>query len=317
MTADAGRRGRLVGFDWLRGIALALVVLRHVLEVTDLPVTRDVLVLDQGQLGVALFCAMAGFFALGGRQPTGRWALDRARRLFPAYWIVTVALFTANALTGYKPASASLFVAQMLGIGYFTHGGAHLINVPSWYLSLILTCYAAAGIVRSLPRPRATLSALAALTVALVALQVQSDFTRQILAFLAGMALRAFAVSTAPVAIRTALVALLPAGAWAWPDAGYAAWAIAALILADAWPWREHPVVRFVADHSYEMFLVHGPIVVLFVRLARLPLAAAIALALLVTVLVAVALRRGVTFLESLAPRNRQASSPALGFPPR
>src|SRR5207247_7526070 len=52
MTPDAGRRGRLVGFDWLRGIALFLVVLRHVLEVTNLPVTRDVLVLDQGQLEI-------------------------------------------------------------------------------------------------------------------------------------------------------------------------------------------------------------------------------------------------------------------------
>src|SRR5207247_11307667 len=97
MTPDAGRRGRLVGFDWLRGIALFLVVLRHVLEVTNLPVTRDVLVLDQGQLGVALFCAMAGFFALGGSQPVGRWALDRARRPFPAYWIATAARLAAYA----------------------------------------------------------------------------------------------------------------------------------------------------------------------------------------------------------------------------
>jgi len=317
MTPDAGRRGRLVGFDWLRGIALFLVVLRHVLEVTNLPVTRDVLVLDQGQLGVALFCAMAGFFALGGSQPVGRWALDRARRLFPAYWIVTAALFAANAVTSYKPASLSLFVSQMLGLGYFTHGGEHLINVPSWFLSLILTCYAIAAVVRGLPRRRTVLAALLVVSVALVVLRVQTDFTRQILAFVGGMSLRTFAVPALSGRLRAGLVVLLAGVPWLEPDFGYAAWALAAMIIAEAAAWPDGAIVRFIADYSYEMFLVHGPIVVLFVRMIHLPLPWALGLALITTVVTAIALHRGVLWMESLAARGRSSPSPVLIARPR
>jgi len=317
MTPDAGRRGRLVGFDWLRGIALFLVVLRHVLEVTNLPVTRDVLVLDQGQLGVALFCAMAGFFALGGSQRVGRWALDRARRLYPAYWIVTAALFAANGVTSYKPASVSLFISQMLGLGYFTHGGEHLINVPSWFLSLIFTCYVIAAIVRSLPHRRTVLVALLVLSVIVVAARVQTDFTRQIVAFVSGMVLRTFAVPALSGRLRAGLVVLLAGAPWLWPDGGYAAWALAAMLIAEAGTWRDGFVVRFIADHSYEMFLVHGPIVVLFVRMIHLPLPWALGLALVVTVVAAIALHRAVDWLESLAARGRPSPSPVLIAPPR
>jgi peptidoglycan/LPS O-acetylase OafA/YrhL len=317
MSAEIGRRGRFVGFDWLRGIALALVVFRHVLEVTGLPLTRDVLVLDQGQLGVALFCAMAGFFALGGSHSVGRWAVDRARRLFPAYWVVTAVLFAANAVTGYKPASLSLFVSQMLGLGYFTHGGEHLVNVPSWFLSLILTCYAIAAVVRVLPRRRPALLGLLVLTVALVALGVQADFTRQVLAFVCGMSLRAFAVSAAPASHRTALVVLLVPIAWLSPDFGYAAWAVAALVVAEAGSWADGRIVRFVAEYSYEMFLVHGPVVVLFVRMLHLPVASALALAVVVTVVVAIALRRAIDAVASLAARGRRSPEPVLVVPPR
>jgi peptidoglycan/LPS O-acetylase OafA/YrhL len=317
MTPAAGRQGRLVGFDWLRGFALFLVVLRHVLEVTNLPVTRDVLVLDQGQLGVALFCAMAGFFALGGHQPVGRWALDRARRLYPAYWIVTAALFAANAVTSYKPASLSLFISQMLGLGYFTHGGEHLINVPSWYLSLILTCYVIAAVVRSLPRRRPVLTALLVLSVVVVAFKVQTDFTRQIVAFLGGMSLRTLAVPALSGRWRVGLIILLAGVPWLWPDLGYAAWALAAMLIAEAAAWRDGFIVRFIADHSYEVFLVHGPIVVLFVRMIHLPLPWALGLALVATVVAAIALHRAVDWLEAVAARGRSSPSPVLIAPPR
>ncbi len=302
--ADAGPR-RLVGLDWLRSIALVLVVLRHVSEVTAVPITPDVLGLDQGQIGVALFCAMAGFFALGGSRPVGRWAFDRARRLFPAYWVVTLALFAANAVTSYKPATPSLFVSQMLGLGYFTHGGEHLINVPSWFLSLILTCYAIAAVVRVAPGCRPVMVGWLAVIIVMVAFRVQTDFTRQILAFVCGMSVAAFAVPAAPPAFRAALIMLLAGVPWLWPDLGYAAWAVAALIVAAAAPWPDGRIVSFVADHSYEMFLVHGPIVVFFVRMMRVPLVWALGLALIVTVMTAVSLRRGVLFLESLAVRGR------------
>jgi len=67
-------------------------------------------------------------------------------------------------------------------------------------------------------------------------------------------------------------------------------------------PWPDGPIARFVADHSYEMFLVHGPIVVLFVRMMHLPLAWALGLALIVTVVTAIALRRGADRSDQRGP---------------
>ena len=75
--------------------------------------------------------------------------------------------------------------------------------------------------------------------------------------------------------------------------------------------------MRFVADYSYEMFLVHGPIVVLFVRMIHLPLPWALGLALITTVVTAIALHRGVLWMESLAVRGRSSPSPVLIARPR
>jgi peptidoglycan/LPS O-acetylase OafA/YrhL len=309
---------RLTGFDWLRVIALALVVLRHVLQVTHLPLSRDVVILDQGQLGVALFCAMAGFFALGGDRPLGRWAADRVLRLFPAYWVVTAAVFAGNALIGYKPASTGLLVSQMLGLGYFTHGGDQLVNVPSWFLSLILACYVLAALVRVAPRRGPAILALAVVAATLTLADWRTDFVRQVLAFVAGMAIRDLGLLAAPAALRVAVVLALPGVAWLAPDLGYAAWAMAAVVAAAAVPLPALRPVRFLADHSYEIFLVHGPLLVLLVRLSGLPLVPALGLALVLSVVAAVGLARGTAAVVRLGPRGRPAvARPALAGSPR
>jgi len=104
---------------------------------------------------------------------------------------------------------------------------------------------------------------------------------------------------------------------WLEPDFGYAAWALAAMIVAAAAAWPDGFIVRFVADYSYEMFLVHGPIVVLFVRINHLPLPRALGLALIATVVTAIALHRGVLWMESLAARGQRSSGPVLIARPR
>jgi len=89
------------------------------------------------------------------------------------------------------------------------------------------------------------------------------------------------------------------------------------MIIAEAAAWPDGAIVRFVADYSYEMFLVHGPIVVLFVRMIHLPLPWALGLALIATVVIAIALHRGVLWMESLAARGRSSPSPVLIARPR
>src|SRR5258705_7501243 len=96
---------RSTGLDALRVLALALVVLAHVIVVAPLAWPGGVLGTDWGQLGVACFCVMAGYFALGGRRPLGAWAGERVGRLFPAYWLVTPAPVAANPVGGYNTAT--------------------------------------------------------------------------------------------------------------------------------------------------------------------------------------------------------------------
>jgi len=88
------------GLDALRVLALALVVLAHVIVVAPLAWPTAVLGVDWGQLGVACFCVMAGYLALGGARTLAEWAGERVVRLFPAYWLVTLAAFAANAAVG-------------------------------------------------------------------------------------------------------------------------------------------------------------------------------------------------------------------------
>jgi len=70
-------------------------------------------------------------------------------------------------------------------------------------------------------------------------------------------------------------------------------------------------IVRFVADYSYEMFLVHWPIVVLFVRMIHLPLPWALGSRHSSPhVVAAIALHRGVLW-NGIARRAGQRLSPA------
>jgi peptidoglycan/LPS O-acetylase OafA/YrhL len=313
---------RSTGLDALRVLALALVVLAHVIVVAPLAWPGGLLGVDWGQLGVACFCVMAGYFALGGRHTLSAWAADRVVRLFPAYWLVTLAAFAANAVVGYKPATAGLFVSQMLGLGYFTHGGANLVNVPSWFLSLIVACYVVAALVRIARAPRATVVVLGVATVALLVAGVHADFTRQILAFVAGMAARQHGLLERRAPLRAGIALLGVAAIAISANFAYSGWAVALFLLFAALPVPAWRPVRFVSDVSYELFLVHGPVVVLTARVLPrvlpLPWPVLLVLGVALAVGAALALREAARLLTGLAlprpaPRTvRRASTAAV-----
>lgn len=96
---------RLDFIDGLRGLAIAMVVLRHYylgVYRTDLPRIADVLSL--GYLGVSLFLLLSGFCVawayVGPRSRNFRWqefAVRRATRILPAYY-VALAIFIITSL---------------------------------------------------------------------------------------------------------------------------------------------------------------------------------------------------------------------------
>src|SRR5262245_6060297 len=85
---------------------------------------------------------------------------SRLRRIFPAYWLAIVASLIGAKIVKYKPITPSLVIAQLTGIAWFTHGN-QIINIPTWFVSLLLLCYVIVLIIRFLPAG-ATLSLAAA-----------------------------------------------------------------------------------------------------------------------------------------------------------
>lgn len=212
-----GNATRLAVIDALRLLAMALVTAHHAVTLGGFGAWPEPVSL--GHMGVGLFCAVAGYLAFRSRKPTMAWAKDRLLRLYPAFWLATLAGYAATWATGYKTISLKLFVAQMTGLAYFiTDRG--LVNHATWFVSLILACYAWAWLakVSRLPRPMLVIGVAIGLAVMLL--------TRY----------RAAGASAALFCL---------AGQWA--------------LLGAPLPQAPSPRwLRAIADHVYEYFLVHG-----------------------------------------------------------
>jgi peptidoglycan/LPS O-acetylase OafA/YrhL len=185
---------RLVGFDALRIFALALVTWQHVATSLGAYAETQWRGISPGQSGVAIFCVIAGYLACRSRpESLIDWCRRRFFVVFPAYWLVTLAAFAMVLLVPNQEVTVGLFVSQMLGLGYFTHGW-DLVNVVSWFVSLILLCYALTVLAWKTRAPRAFWWAIVAACTLLLAVRLEVPLSRHLLAYALG-ALIALAVS--------------------------------------------------------------------------------------------------------------------------
>lgn len=258
MSLQPALRPHVIGFDYLRLLAMACVTVQHGLSVIErYEWTQIAPACTLGQFGVAVFCGLAGRFALDDRRTIGirpgDWMIARLIRLYPAYWAATLFAFVL-ALTLGRPVTVNLFVSQMLGLGYFTHGMA-LVNVVSWFVSLILLCYALATLARLSPWPPLCMAGFALAALALVASGAETVLARHVLTFAAAAALAgagrlwlAPAVAAAMVVVAiTVAPALLVSGT-----------ALILIRLFEMRIWPPAPFVEMAAAYVYEYFLLHG-----------------------------------------------------------
>lgn len=212
-----GNPTRLAVIDILRLLAMVLVTAHHAVTLGGFGAWPEPV--NLGHMGVGLFCAIAGYLAFRSRKPTTAWAWDRLLRLYPAFWLATLAGYAATWATGYKPLSLKLFVAQMSGLAYFVTDRG-LVNHATWFVSLILACYAWAWLAKisRLPRPMLVIGVAIGLAVMLLT-RYRAAGASAALFCLVGQ----WALLGAPV-----------------PQA-----------LSPRW-------LRVIADHVYEYFLVHG-----------------------------------------------------------
>ncbi|RMF85607.1 MAG: hypothetical protein D6739_04280 [Nitrospirae bacterium] len=254
----AGGGGRyLASLDLLRLLAITLVTAQHGLSVTDHFEATRVGPLSMGQLGVALFCALSGFLAFRDQRTAGAWLWRRLTRIYPAYWIVMAASFLLTAATGKKPFDLFQVLSQMAGTGFFTHGW-DLVNIVSWFVSLILLCYAVAFVGRATGRPRTVLVAAAAIAAWLLGGHREVSLSRHVLAFAGAGLYRLYGGRARRRALFLGLALLLGGGMAIDPQFLYAAVSLALLATALAVPHLTLPYADTLAAYCYEYFLVHG-----------------------------------------------------------
>lgn len=254
---------RLASFDYLRLFAMVLVTLQHGMAVAGYYEQTTWVNVNLGQVGVGLFCALSGYLAFsGGAAPAISWLQKRLWQIYPAYRIATIAAFLLAWAAGMKCIDGWLFLSQIAGTGYFTHGW-ELINVVSWFISLILLCYVIAFLGKWLGAPRLILVFVAIITLALLATRSEVALSRHVLTFyLAGL----IAQTCPRPAVMLAIISSLLCAAFLWPQSFYAAFSIALLALALAWQTSDTMLTNVTRSYVYEYFLVHG---IFLVGLAR------------------------------------------------
>jgi len=167
-TAEQGAPGRrrLLGLQYLRGVAATGVVVFHATEAAGTP-------LRVGAHGIDLFFVLSGFLMIaitdGGVRP---WSFfkDRFLRVAPLYWIATCVLVIAAPI-GLAPRLAVDFDRIVASFGFIPYGelNARRIVLPilpvGWTLNMEMFFYALFTVILFLPRYR-----MLALTVVLCGL---------------------------------------------------------------------------------------------------------------------------------------------------
>jgi peptidoglycan/LPS O-acetylase OafA/YrhL len=270
---------RLPVLDELKGLAILLVVLYHAGGVL---VWRNLL---HGDLGVDLFVILSGVgLALGGRADTGAWPLLRRRalRILPPYWLALTVFLVLNAHVLERRESVFNIVVHYLGIhAWFGDVHAMSINDSFWFVTLILSLYAVHVLVRRIARVEHLLlvGALLSTGVALafffagqsgvfghLGLRLPGFFVGLVLgrllrdgrleiglgpALFAALLVLTYVPYTQGVVFHSTAVGLVVLGAYA---------RLVRPFLAARLPGVPR-ALRFLGDHSLEIFLWHQPLI--------------------------------------------------------
>lgn len=268
--------GRLPVLDELKGVAILLVVLYH---------AGGVLVWNNylhGDLGVDMFVILSGIgLALSASyRGAGPFLARRLWRIMPTYWIALTLYAWAGTYFLQHHYSATNLLLHYLGIhGWFGDSYAVSISDPFWFITLILTLYVLFCVLRGLlDRPAQLLLAGSFISVAValgcffwnqpgvfgfLALRIPGFF----LGLLIGQLLKTGRlVLPIGLALATALFVFVyvpyTRGIVFHPTvAGLAVMGFYAFVLRRVISSGPQRVLKFLGDHSLEIFLLHQPLI--------------------------------------------------------
>lgn len=284
----------LPGLDVLRLAAAGLVTLQHAFTLTNHEELTRLGLVNIGQLGVALFLGVSARLGTVSQRPPLDWLFQRLRRVYPAFWMALSGSFVMTWLTSYKSFTAAQVASQLLGTGYFTHP-TNLVNVPTWFLSLLFVCYVGLFLSKASGRPLELQALLVGGFLVGSALNGYSMAWMHLVTFFAVSVI--FLVAE-PMPRMLGLIAggggllalSLVARTFAYPG-------IVFLLLAASGLWSSLPrTLRVAADYSYEYYLIHGVCLVAALSVFKTMPVAGVAFGVLVAALGAAPLRRVAEF---------------------
>lgn len=180
-SVEAPPRSHLAGLDGYRAIAALMVLLTHVAFATG-EIGRSGIgqVMARLDFGVTLFFLLSGFLLYrpwaraaltSGRPPRlGPYALRRAARILPLYWVVVVTVLLV--LPEIRPVSPQTWTVHLLALHIYIPGFAVEGLTQTWSLATEIAFYALLPLIALLARGRAARSVDAAFRRQLVVLGV-------------------------------------------------------------------------------------------------------------------------------------------------
>ncbi len=256
-TTNPPKKNYYPGLDYLRIAAIVMVTIQHVFSMINHYEWTTFHGISIGQLGVGLFCSISGFLAFANHKPPVSWLWERLFKLFPTYWLAMLFSFLVTWLAHVKTISMGLFVSQMFGIGFFTHGW-NLVNIVSWFVSLILLCYGLAFVAKLSKHESLFLMTISVISVIILLNRWEVDLSRHIIAFAIG---GIFAQSGKNLINKTFFwlaLATLSVGALGDVQLSYSSLTLIALPLGISIHAVAGNLTRIVAQNIYEYFLLHG-----------------------------------------------------------
>jgi peptidoglycan/LPS O-acetylase OafA/YrhL len=276
LVLPAPVRGRVQVLDELKGVAIILVVLYHAGGVLGWANTLH------GDVGVDIFVILSAVgLTLGtSGEPAGRYLARRFLRVYPAYWIALTAFLILGTYLRYQQYDRLDVALHYIGI-HSIFGDAHAmsINDSFWFITMIVVLYVAYLPLRGLDdRPDLLLFAggIIMLIPAYFYLRAGqsvafSYFSLRIPGFFCGLvAGRLMKLGQIEIRLNAALATALLIVFYVPYVVGFiiiSPWVGAALMAGYAYicrplaPGCVRAALRFMGDHSLEIFLIHQPLI--------------------------------------------------------
>jgi peptidoglycan/LPS O-acetylase OafA/YrhL len=264
---------------YLRAIAALLVCLIHLNLITGFHATGGLQsIIDEGQLGVAIFFVISGFvlpyslyksgYLLAG---FGRFLLGRIIRIDPPYWASIIVVF----LVSLQPISTINVKSIILHITYLVPfiKGAKWFSDVYWTLSIEFQFYILIGLVYPwLSKLRPVYTLVAVIVPSIICIILKANFRGVLITNLYDFTIGyiAFLGFIKKINIKQTLAVLLLFSAYVMYFVSIKSGSIALITaLAIIFYKREvtiNPII-YLGDISYSLYLIHMPISVLTINL--------------------------------------------------